>query len=311
MSYQRASFEPLRQSGYGIGFHWTTWNWPREGEPVSFEEAVETFDVAAFVEQAVEAGAGHVLITTTHEKHHLAGPNSEVDRILSGRTSKRDLLMEIADGLAAANIRLMLYYHHGCGEPTQDTDWQDAMGSKKLDQTDFYDRYCRILGWMGEHYGPKAIAWWFDAGYSLMARSAPPFARMTAAAKAGHPDRLVAYNAGIEEHTLYTVCQDYWAGEMNRLNYVPRGKLTPAGLPWYSLTSWHAHHEMPMCGGWNIDAETRDLDWPPPPVEAVAAYLRRFQAVGGTVTFNLLCHQDGSALDTDLAVMKQLKGIMR
>jgi hypothetical protein len=44
---------------------------------------------------------------------------------------------------------------------------------------------------------------------------------------------------------------------------------------------------------------------------AVAAYLRRFQAVGGTVTFNLLCYQDGSALDTDLQVMKQLKGVMR
>jgi hypothetical protein len=250
VSYQRAGFEPLRQTGSGIGFHWTTWNWPRVGEPVSFAEAVETFDVAAFVEQAVEAGAGHVLITTTHEKHQLAGPNPEVDKILPGRTSKRDLLME--------------------------------------------------------------IAWWFDAVYSLMERSTPPFERITAAAKAGHADRLVAYNSGIETHTLYTLCQDYWAGETNRLNYVPRGgNLTPAGLPWYSLTSWHTHHEEPMCGGWTMDAETRDLDWPPPPVEAVAAYLRRFQAVGGTVTFNLLCHQDGSALDTDLQVMKQLKGVMR
>ena len=68
----------------------------------------------------------------------------------------------------------------------------------------------------------------------------------------------------LQTKTLRTLCQDYWAGEMNRLNYVPRGNLTPAGLPWYSLTSWHAHHEEPMSGGWNIDAETRELDWPSP-----------------------------------------------
>ena len=50
--------------------------------------------------------------------------------------------------------------------------------------------------------------------------------------------------------------------------------------------------------------ESRDLDWPPPPVEAVTAYLRRFQAQGGTVTFNLLCYQDGSAYPSDLETMK-------
>ena len=100
--YQRADFSPLAETIYGIGFHWTTWTWGRNGPPKPFEEAVETFDVPAFVAQAVEAGAGHVMITATHELHWLPGPNPEVDRILPGRTCRRDLMMEIADGLAAS-----------------------------------------------------------------------------------------------------------------------------------------------------------------------------------------------------------------
>jgi len=311
MAYQRADFAPLRETVYGIGFHWTTWTLPREGPARPFEEAVETFDVPAFVAQAVEAGAGHVLLTATHERQWLPGPNPEVDKIIQGRTCRRDLLMEIADGLAAAGIRLMLYYHHGCDLPKQDPEWQEAVGGQALDQTKFHDCYCRVVGWMSEHYGPKVIAYWFDAGYGMMRRAAPPYERMAAAAKAGHPGRLIAYNAGIEKHTLYTTCQDYWAGEINRLNFVPRGQATPAGLPWYAFTSWHAFIPAPLGGEWGIHEASRDHDWPPAAVESVVDYIRRFQAVGGVVTMNLLCYQDGSALPSDLAVMKEVKRRLR
>jgi len=57
--------------------------------------------------------------------------------------------------------------------------------------------------------------------------------------------------------------------------------------------------------------ENRRLDWPPPTADSVVAYLRRFQDRGGTATFNLLCYQDGSALDTDLDVMRQVKKKVR
>ena len=119
--YERASFAPLRDTVYGIGFHWTTWTLPLEGEPVSFEEAVENFDVERFVEQAVAAGAGHVLITSTHQLHWLPAPNPEVDKVIAGRTCRRDLLMELADSLARAGIKLVLYYHHGTDGQQQDT----------------------------------------------------------------------------------------------------------------------------------------------------------------------------------------------
>jgi len=188
MSYQRADFAPLRDTGYGIGFHWTALTAPRDGEPLDFQDAVDAFDVDAFVQQAVDAGAGHVLITTTHAWQKMPCPNPEVDKLVAGRTCKRDLLMELADGLAAAGIKLMLYYHHGIHAHGQDAEWREAVGWQS---PDYYDNYCRVVGWLGEHYGPKVIAWWFDAAGDLANRSDPPWDRMAAAAKAGHPGRLI------------------------------------------------------------------------------------------------------------------------
>jgi hypothetical protein len=93
------------------------------------------------------------------------------------------------------------------------------------------------VSWRGKHYGPKIMAWWFDAGCILEGRPPTPWERMTAAAKAGCADRLVCYNPGIERQTLYTGYQDYWAGEVNQLGFRPAGPLTPSALPWYSFTT--------------------------------------------------------------------------
>jgi len=310
MAYRRADFSVLRDTVYGIGFHWTTWTAPRTGPVGPFQEAVEAFDVGRFVDQVASTGAGHVLLTSTHYHHHFPGPNPEVDRIMPGLTCQRDLIMEIADGLAAAGIKLMLYYHHGT-DGDQPMDWRTACGAEEKDQTRFYENYFRIVRWMGEHYGPKVIGYWFDAGYALMRRGTPPWEKMLAVAKAGNPDRLICYNSGIENHEKYTDLQDYWAGEIIRLNFVPRTSLTPSGLPWYSYTSWHAHATWPMCGEWGFHEDTRDLDWPAPPVEAVEQYLRRFMNFGGAVTFNVLAWRDGAIHDQDLAVLQELKKRIR
>ena len=41
----------------------------------------------------------HVLFTVNHGNYYLCCPNPEVDRILKGRTTKRDLVMDLADAL--------------------------------------------------------------------------------------------------------------------------------------------------------------------------------------------------------------------
>jgi hypothetical protein len=307
ITFTRSDFSTLARTRYGIGFHWTTWTAPKKGDPLPFGQAVEAFDVARFVSQAIVAGAGHVLITTTHAMHWLPCPNPEVDRLISGRTCRRDLIMEIADGLATVGIPLLLYYNHGLhgGDP----EWREAVGANRPDRTEYFQNCNRVIGWMGEHYGKKVAAWWFDHGLGDFPET--PWAEITAAAKTGNPDRLVCYNSGVETHKLHTPFQDYWAGEICRLNYLLREPLTPSGLPWYSFTSWHPDLDHYGCGEWGLNMQNRDLDWPPPNVDSVAAYLERFLTRNGVVTFNLLCYQDGSAYPSDLRVMSELKKLVR
>jgi len=307
MSYQRADFAPLRETGYGVGFHWTTASMPEHGDPLPHEEAVARFDVDAFVEQALEMGAGHVLFTSTHSRHHLCAPNPEVDRILPGRTCERDLIMELADALNGVGIRLALYYNTGIhrGDP----EWREAVGAEDPDR--FFDNWCRVVGWMGKRYGSRCIALWIDGGYELNAFGCAPWERLTAAAKAGHPGRLVCYNPGIEQFHLYTPLQDFWAGEVCRLNYIPRSDLTPSSLPWYSFFSWHGDSDKPHCGYWVMNAENREKNWVSPPAASVVRFLQGFQSVGGAVAFNVFCYQDGRVFASDLETMKAVKAQVR
>ncbi len=297
--YQRADFSPLRGAGYGVGFHWTTASAPPRGEALPHDAAIKAFDVAAFVQQVKETGAGYVLFTATHSKHYFCGPHPEIDKILPGRTCERDLLMELADALRAEGLRLVMYYNSGIH--ANDPEWRRAVGAEdKSSATRFFDAWVRVIGWIGERYGPRVCALWIDGGYELDAFEHTPWEDMTQAAKAGFPDRLVCYNPGIERHHLYTPCQDFWAGEVCRLNYIPRGERTPAGLPWHAFVSWHGDSRKPGCGFWVMDETNRGLDWFSPPAEYAWRFLQTFQRVGGAVTFNLFCYQDGSIYPPDL-----------
>jgi len=306
MSYQQADFSVLSQGRYGLGFHWTTDTVGHGGEKLPYAEAVARFDVANFIDQAVSLGADHVLFTSVHALQQYPGPHPVIEQLLPGRTCQRDLIGEIAEGLARRGMRFILYYHHGT-DGLMDPDWQLACGARKPDQREFYENYNNIVRWMGQRYGKTVTAFWFDAGYALQARGGVPWQQMTEAAKAGHPGRLVAYNSGIENLQMYTIYQDYWAGETTRLNFLPRGLMTPVLMPWYAFVDWHCHREFAGCGQWVLDAPAAKMDWPAPPVEALEAFYRRFQAVGGAVTFNMLCRQDGSIIDEDRQIMRQLK----
>jgi hypothetical protein len=69
------------------------------------------------------AGADYVLFTSAHALQKLPAPHPVLDNLLPGRTCERDLIMEMADALAAKGKHLLVYYNHSCnGE--QDAAWE-------------------------------------------------------------------------------------------------------------------------------------------------------------------------------------------
>ena len=62
-----------------------------------------------------ESGAAYVLWSVTWGNQYISAPIESLDAIIKGRTTKRDLLGEMANALHARGIKLIFYYHYGYG----------------------------------------------------------------------------------------------------------------------------------------------------------------------------------------------------
>jgi len=218
----RSDTKWLADAKYGIMFHWNSAVYPRYGERKPFPKNVEDFDVDSFVDVVKETGAGYVILTATWAEHKFPAPIRAIDEILPGRTSKRDLIMEIADALSEHGVKLILYYHCGHG----DAEWWKKTGFNE-DKSKFIDNWCKIVSEIGQRYGERLAGWFFDNGCVYYPLN-PPFERMARAAKTSNLNRIICYNSWI--WPKFTDFQDYFCGEganwlmdQSILRYLPKG----------------------------------------------------------------------------------------
>ena len=309
-SYNRADSDWLSKCRFGIGVHWTAQTVPRNGTPLDFQKAVDAFDIDAFITAVEYAGADYVLFTAAHALQMLPAPHPILDRILPGRTCERNLIRELADALAARGKYFLVYYNHSCNHK-DDPEWEQAVGYHVPNKERFAGNLLEIVTWMGDRYGNKIKAWWFDSPYSLDPRGPHnsvttdmsgfqfPWERFTVAAKRGCPTRLVTYNAGVNQTFLYTTHQDYWAGEMVNLDTPAKGRYLGSGLQWF---------------GWTCIEDRRwvqsRLDTPIPPPrytdEQVIAFVRTCNQHMAPMTFNVGIHQDGKMAEPSVEQLHRL-----
>jgi hypothetical protein len=312
-TYQPADSAWFSRCRFGIAVHWTAQSQPVSGSAEPFPEAVTHFDVDRFTRLVAAAGADYLLFTVAHALQFIPAPCAMVDGILPGRTTRRDLLGDLADACRARGLKLLLYYNHSCNGG-EDPAWEQAVGYHDADKAAFAERLCGIVAELSARYGPSVAAWWFDSPYSLDP-SGPnnsvstdlrgfrfPWEQFTTAAKAGHPGRLVTYNPGVQPHAwhfLYTRHQDYLAGEANTLINPPAKQFAPNGLQnhrWVCLDNpqWvHARAGMPLVPPRYGREELRD-------------YLRAARAATTPVTFNVDVDQGGQVLDATVKLLASL-----
>lgn len=308
--YVRANTDWLAKCRFGIGVHWTAQTVPRHGDPLPFQQAADAFRLKKFVEQVRCAGADYVLFTSTHARQMLPLPHPVLDRLLPGRTCKRDLLGELADALAAVGVPLLVYYNHGCNG-RDDPAWRKAIGYDGPNRNLLADNLCEIIAWMGERYRDKVKAWWFDSSYSVDARGPHktvttdmtgfqfPWERFTAAAKAGFPSRLVTYNAGVAETFLYSTHQDYWSGELVNLKTPPTGRYLANGLQWFGWTCLDFR-------AWVHTKRNTEIPGPLYSDEEILAYVRACNARQAPMTFNVGIYQDGTMAGSSVEQLRRL-----
>ena len=309
--YVRANTDWLAKCRYGIGIHWTAQTVPRKGPPLPFQKAVDAFDVKRFVDGAVYAGADYLLFTSAHALQMLPAPHPVIDKILPGRTCKRDLIAELADAVTAKRMPLLIYYNHSCNY-SQDPPWEKAVGYHGRDKQRFARNLLEIVGWMGERYKDKINAWWFDSPYSLDLRGPHnsvttdmkgfqfPWEQFTVAAKVGYPSRLVTYNAGVNETYLYTTHQDYWAGESVDLRHPPQGRFLPNGLQWFGWTCLEDR-------AWVHTKVDTEIPKPLYADEEIIAFVRTCNAHQAPMTFNVGIYQDGTMAERSVEQLHRVR----
>jgi hypothetical protein len=311
-AYQQANTDWFANCHFGISTHWTAKSQPvGQDDWLPFNEAVDHFSAIGYVDQAAQAGAQYIIFTGTNALQMLPAPSAAIDRIASGRTTKRDLIGELADACHARGLRFILYYNHSCNN-ADDPCWEHAVSYHAADKSRLASNLLAILRELGARYGSRLDAWWFDSCFSLDPRGVYnsvttdmhgfqfPWEDWTVAAKTGFDDRLVTLSSGMLTHFLYSTHQDYEGGEANDLVAVPTSRYTPDHLQahrWVCLDnpSWvHSRVNTPLA---------------PPrfPLTSVADYVRISNRSSVPVTFNLDIDRLGLISPESLAFLHKVK----
>ncbi len=127
----------------------------------AYVDAVNAFDVEAFADMVEETGASWCFFTTSHGLMFIPGPIQAVENISPNRTTSRDLIMEVADALAARGIKTLLYFHMG----SMDDAWMNAVGYKTKDKTTYFNNLTSILTEISTRYGNKVWGYFLDDFY--------------------------------------------------------------------------------------------------------------------------------------------------
>jgi hypothetical protein len=311
-TYQRADARWFAACPFGVSTHWTALSQavhPADWRP--FPETVAKFNVERFADRIADSGASYLIFTSCHALQWLAGPCEAIERVLAGRTNKRDMVGELARACRQRNVHLILYYNHSCNHG-DDPDWEHAVGYHESDKSRLVSNLFGIVRELGQRHGELVKAWWFDSCSSLDNHGPKwgktaipeeyrfPWIEWVAAAKSGYAERLVTLSPGMMRYYMYTDHQDYEWGEANDLIAVPAAQFTPDGLQahrWVCLdnTGWvHSGYNQGL-------APARFV------LEHLVQYVQTAHRYSVPVTFNIDVDRNGEFLPETIQLLKEIR----
>jgi hypothetical protein len=272
---------------------------------------IDDFNLEKFADMVQSTGAGYVIWSATWRAYYFPAPIQAIERIMPGRTSKRDQIGELADALNRRGIKLMLYYHCGYG----DREWQTRnFGTNDANQigTDalFRKNWIAIITEVGERYGSRLAGWFIDEGWYPS-----PFEEQNRALKAGYSGRIVSFNDWVRPRL--TDFEDVEFGEgFNSLNN-GAGKLFPDGPPvgGDGIYAGGPHKGLQAHGMFVLDGAGYGSEWgiwrpdttiakPSFTSEQIVDMAKYAKAHHVALSFNLLMYEDGTVSPASLDAVK-------
>ncbi len=220
----------MQEAKWGVMTHYLAdWKAREQGAPMTVDrwnDLIDHFDAEGLAEQLKSVGAGYYLITIGQNSGYYLSPNATYDRLVGiepSKCSRRDLVADLYQAVHNRGIRLMVYLP--AGAPGGDTvarqalQWQNGPYRNR----EFQIKWEQVIREWSTRWGTKVAGWWFDGCYwpNVMYRTeeTPNFDSFAAAARAGNPEAIVAFNPGVVPRILsVTPYEDYTAGEINDPN---------------------------------------------------------------------------------------------
>ncbi len=220
----------MKQARWGVMTHYLADRIAADRKPPAsslsvseWNELVNQFDVNGLADSLQKVGAGYLIFTIGQNSGFYVAPNATYDRLVGsepGKCLKRDLIDDLARALHLRGIKLIVYLP--AGAPARDRDAVDALEWKNGANRNaaFQRKWEAVIREWSSRWGGAVDGWWFDGCYwpNTMYRTADPpnFASFAAAARAGNPSAVVAFNPGVVDRSLsVTPEEDYTAGEIN------------------------------------------------------------------------------------------------
>jgi alpha-L-fucosidase len=213
---------------------------------------VDGFDVEGLARQLKACGAGYYCITLGQNSGFYCSPNAAYDKyvgISPSKCSRRDLVADLYTALERQGVKLMVYLPSGAPDcdpiAVEKLQWRGGPHRNREFQIMWED----VIREWSQRWGTKVKGWWFDGCYfsDAMYRQpdAPDFATFAAAARAGNPESIVAFNPGVLVPVIrLTENEDYTAGEINDAAGVACPGRWLDGAQWHMLsylgTNWFA-----------------------------------------------------------------------
>jgi len=310
--HERCNANWFKDAGYGLMFQWTNRATPKSGNVIKdWEDKVKDFDIDAFIEMVEQSGAAYVIWSITWGQQYISAPIKALDKLIEGRTTKRDLLGEIANRLHDREIKLIFYYHYGydCYH-SKDSTWLKASGGYDKDKTKLYKNISNIIAEVGIRYGDKLHGWFFDGaqryydshfdGSSDGILSAS-FREISQAARSGNAHRIIAYNSWILPRS--TEFQDYYAGEgLQEFNKLQEG-IFPSG----KHKGLMAHTCFPLEKRWgHIDWNTK-ISKPKYSIDQLVEYISYAQKNKYPLSINLEMYEDGTVSPHSYGLLEKVR----
>lgn len=284
----------IRGRKWGVMTHYLAdWQARVHNLTMSVEEwnkLIDNFDVEALARQVQSIGASWYQISIGQNSGYYLAPNATYDKLTGispSKCSRRDLVADLSRALHARGIRLMVYLPSGA--PGQDKAADAALEWRNgpYPNREFQVKWQEIIREWSERWSNKVAGWWFDGCYypnSMYRSEQPPnFRSFAAAARAGNPGAILAFNPGVYYRILsLTPEQDFTAGEIDKPDLVRIRRSDDGKLDGVQI------HMLSYLG------QTWGMGAPRFTAEQVIAYSRKIWDAGGAVTWDVPVELNGT-----------------